>query len=73
MAKKKMKRMNVENGVCCHSSCSCKKHIGIAVLVLGVLILLNALYGWLNWGVFIGGIVAIKGIIMLAHGNICCK
>jgi len=66
MAKKKI---NSAGPVCCpngHSKCW-----GLSVLVLGILILLNALFGWFSWGVFIGGIVALKGIGILLHSRFC--
>ncbi len=67
MVKKKAKKADA---CCCdpHRNSCCS----IYVIVLGALILLNALLGWLNWGVFIGGIVIIKGLLMLKMNN-CCK
>lgn len=39
--------------------------IGMKMLILGILIVLNATYGWFDWGTFVGGIIGIKGILML--------
>jgi len=66
MAKKKMKSME---GTCCpsgHMNC-----LGGGVLVLGVLILLNALYDWFDWGVFVGGVVVLKGLLLMVHKKYC--
>ena len=43
------------------------KHKGVVMLVLGILIILNTLYGWFSWGVFIGGVIAIFGLIKILH------
>lgn len=57
------------------NGCKCT-HIGIGLLVLGVLILLNA-NGWIlnfSWANFIGLIVIIKAIVMMTmHSKVCCK
>jgi len=45
--------------------------VAVKLIILGVLIVLNAVYGWFGWGVFVGGIIGIKGLLMLAHP--CCK
>ena len=67
MAKKKVQKM--EAGTCSSGhGCKC---MGGCILVLGVLILLNALYGWMTWGVFVGVIVILKGLIALLHPKIC--
>ena len=69
-----VKKKKVVNNESCCTPCESghQKCIGICVLSLGILILLNALYGWLTWGVFIGVVVALKGVILLLHPN-CCK
>jgi len=43
------------------------KHKSIVMLVVGILIVLNTIYGWLSWGVFVGGIVALLGLIGLIY------
>ena len=65
MAKKKAGKSccSMEGG---HNS----KCLGGMLICLGILILINAYFGLLGWGLFIGGIIAIKGIIMLIHP--CC-
>ena len=51
--------------------CRCSPRcMGAKMLVLGVLILLNTIYSWLSWGVFVGGIIAIIGLVHLICG--CC-
>ena len=65
MDKKKMKPV---------STCSTGCHMGCysgMLIVLGILVLLNAIYSWFNWGVFIGGIIILKGIILALHGKMC--
>tara|TARA_Y100000310_G_scaffold314502_1_gene363929 strand:+ start:2009 stop:2206 length:198 start_codon:yes stop_codon:yes gene_type:complete len=64
MVKKKMEAKTCSTGSCC----GC---MGWGVLVLGVLILLNSLYGWVTWGVFIGVIIILKGLIVLLHPKVC--
>ncbi len=62
--------------VCCsegeHHHCSkCK---GIFMAVLGVLVLLNAYYGWLSWAYFIGAILLLKGLfVAVMHKCECGK
>ena len=67
MAKKKMQKAE---GKCCSEGHGCKC-MGGSILVLGILILLNSLYGWLTWGVFIGIIVILKGLIFMFHPKMC--
>ncbi len=64
MAKKKVVANTCSTGKCC----SC---MAWGVLILGVLILLNALYGWVTWGVFVGAMVILKGLIWLVHPKVC--
>jgi len=68
MAKKKVSKVE---GKCCAPSGHGCKCMGGSILVLGVLILLNSLYGWLTWGVFIGIIVILKGLIFMFHPKMC--
>ena len=49
---------------CCNGG-KCHRCWGGIALVVGILILLNAIYGKFSWAVFIGGLIAIKGIVML--------
>jgi len=45
----------------CHGVCpSC---MGLKMFVLGVLILLNVYYVWFSWPVFIGGVIALAGLL----------
>lgn len=43
----------------------CPKCCGMNMLVLGILIILNAYYGWLTWWYFLGGIIALKGLLKM--------
>jgi len=51
----------------------CKKCWGLKMLVVGLLIILNAKYGWLNWAYFIGGLAMLKGLFMLLMPKCPCK
>ncbi len=66
MAKKKIKKVSPVCSPKDHSKCW-----GMSVLVLGVLVLLNAIYGWFGWGVFVGGIIILKGLVLLLHQKWC--
>ncbi len=48
----------------CNIGC-CPACLNSSILLLGVLILLNAYYAWFTWAVFVGGIIAIKGLVGL--------
>jgi len=54
--------------------CSCWrwKH-GICLIILGVLIWLNAAYGWLGWAKFVAVIAVLMGLKKLILGACCCK
>ena len=39
--------------------------LGMGLFILGVLIILNALYVWFTWPIFIGGIIGLKGLILM--------
>ena len=76
MAKKEAAKeasANVCGPGCCGNICG--KCMACKYLVLGVLIVLNAVYAWFGWGVFVGGIIALKGLLMLAKPMGCghCK
>ncbi len=65
--KKKMSMKEAHKGCCC-------KYMPLKLLVLGVLILLNAHYGWMNWAYFVGGVIALKGLIWMIVAHLpCCK
>ena len=46
---------------------SCCNHGGIemGLFILGVLIIVNAVYSLLSWPMFIGGIIGLKGLILM--------
>ena len=46
------------------------KHKGAMMLVLGGLILLNVYLMKLGWGVFVGGVFVLGGLVKMLHG---CK
>jgi len=41
------------------------KHKGIVMIVVGILILLNEIYSLVSWGIFVGGVVALLGLLRL--------
>ena len=49
-----------EKDKCCHSG------MGVGLLLLGVAVILNSVYGWLSWPVFVGAVIAIKGLVIMA-------
>lgn len=52
----------------------CKGCHGVCLIILGVLIWLNAAYGWLSWSKFVAVIAVLLGIKMLIlAGSKCCK
>ena len=51
-----------------------KKMMGAKMLILGILILANMYWGFLNWVAFIGGILVLWGLIeLLMPGCKMCK
>lgn len=67
MAKKN--KMNA-HGECCSGH---KKAMGLTMLILGLLILANSYWAVVNWAVFIGAIIAIKGFLKLVIPMHSCK
>lgn len=51
----------------------CCKHRGCMMLVLGLLVLANAYWAIVNWAVFIGAVLVLKGLLKLAMPNHVCK
>ena len=48
------------------------KYKSCILIVIGILIILNAIYGWFSWALFVGGAFILVGIISkIATG--CCK
>ncbi len=43
------------------------------MVIIGILILLNAIYGLFSWGIFVGGVVALLGLVGLVHPHPKCK
>ena len=35
------------------------KYFGVKMIVVGILIILNAIYSWFDWAVFVGGIFVV--------------
>lgn len=51
-----------------------KRMMGVKMLVLGALILANMYWGILNWVAFIGGVLALWGLIeLIMPGCKMCK
>ena len=57
----KEKEMN--GGMCHHGMCG-KCHAG-KLIILGGLVLVNSLWDILSWGIFIGGLLVLGGLIKL--------
>ena len=55
---------------CCACSPRC---MGLKLLVLGVLIVLNTMYSWVSWGLFVGGIVGLAGLLKLVTPKCVCQ
>ncbi len=57
-------------------SCDCKCHsprmMGSIMLLFGVIVLLNAYYNWLTWPIFIGALIALKGLKILVMPKCKC-
>ena len=51
----------------------CRKCWGIKMFILGVLILLNAYFNVVSWAVFIGAVLALKGLISMIWSKCSCK
>ena len=49
------------------------KHKGVAMIILGALILANVYWINIGWGTFIGGVFVLGGLVKLIHGGSCCK
>ncbi len=52
-----------EAGMCCGNPMC----FGMKFLVLGILIMLNAHFKFLEWWMFVGAIFALKGLLMMFH------
>ena len=52
-----------EKNVCAHGSCL--KCMSIKLLLIGILVILNTVFGWLNWGYFVGGLFILVGLLKL--------
>ena len=53
-----------ESSMMCHHGMCNKCHAG-KVLVLGVLVLVNAVWSVFDWGIFIGGLLVLGGLVKL--------
>ncbi len=62
MATKVMKDSGM--GMICHHGMCTKCHAG-TLLILGVLVLLNTLWSIVSWGVFVGAILILGGLLKL--------
>lgn len=48
-------------------------HKGTALVLVGLLVILNEIYKWIpEWSVFIGIILIILGFLKMMHTNNCC-
>ena len=53
-----------ESGMACHHGMCMKCHSGM-LLVLGALVLVNNVWNVLSWGIFIGGLLILVGLLKL--------
>ena len=55
---------------CCSGGCMpvCK---GMKLVLVGGLLVLNDLFGWVSWGILIGVLVALKGLFVIAFKGSC--
>ena len=60
-----MKTKEMKTGMKFHHRMCTKCHAG-KLLVLGVLVILNSMFGFLDWGLFIGGLLVLGGLVKLA-------
>jgi hypothetical protein len=47
--------------------------LGVKLLIVGILVILNARYVWFDWGTFVGGLIGIKGLLLLIMPDCICK
>jgi len=59
----------MKSSITCDIFGVCHKCLGMKKLILGVLILLNAYLAWVNWAVFVGGIIALAGLLKMLWPN----
>ena len=59
-----MKAKEMKNGMMCHHGMCGKCHAG-KLLVLGVLVILNSMWSFLDWGLFIGALLVLGGLLKL--------
>lgn len=73
MAKKRGKRRSAakvsnmtakSSDMCMHQHCG-PKCMGLKKLLLGVLVLLNVSYAWLDWASFVGWALVVIGVLKL--------
>lgn len=57
------KEKEMKGGMCHHGMCG-KCHAG-KLLILGVLVLVNSLWSIFDWGVLIGGLLILGGVLKL--------
>jgi len=57
------KEKEMKGGMCHHGMCG-KCHAG-KLLLLGVLVLVNSLWSVLDWGLLIGGLLVVGGVLKL--------
>jgi len=43
-----------------------KKHKAIMMIVVGLLVIINAVYGLVGWAEFVGGILVLLGLLKLS-------
>ena len=64
MEKRRGDIMKAKEGMVCHDGACSKCHAG-KLLIVGVLVLANAFWSFLDWGVFIGLLLVLVGLLKL--------
>lgn len=72
MAKRKTKKNMMANKNM--EACGCNHHRwhGFWMALLGLLVVLNAYYDVINWFVFVGLVLLVKGLVHLIKPHHCC-
>ena len=57
-------KKDMKGEMMCHHGMCTKCHAG-KLLVLGVLVILNTLWSFVSWGIFIGALLVLGGLVKL--------
>ncbi|MBS3076515.1 hypothetical protein J4481_02115 [Candidatus Pacearchaeota archaeon] len=67
------KRKNIKSASSGEKEYSCKGVHGIGMLIFGLVIALNAWYGWTDAWLLLGGLLALGGLKKIFMMPMCCK